>query len=827
MNIMYNNRHQNDNSTTSKNNHQNTVQLLDVATSSSPSTSSSYRCCLETSLGTLVLTGYPITDNHHHHHEETTTTTTDPVGTASASFQRSSSRQRIRPRQISPSVASLSLLCSRSSNNNNDDGHMDEPFIALPLFGGPNTNARPVKKKPRHDDDDSSTSGIYATLPKTITTASSHHQRQAQPQEESHYYHKLVQWAQSTRGLQRRLEEVLVTQQQLQQQKQKHQRRKRRYHFENYEEENDEENEEEYYYDDDDDYLHQHPLQVFQQQAALVFQEFVRAIHYQTTRLEQENENEDVNHPDTDENDYDSFGFQSMPSRNSSRPRRRRLAHLQKVVVALERLEQLHTSSRSPQQQEKQPVVVGNLTWNQKGDDKNDGDPYQVELVYTDAAERNHTLLVQLLGLYEDEEDGGENKFGSKEGDNCTLERTTTTKKNSSPLRIMIRHCRAALPNAATQGFPVPLLVKDAQEHDSDEDASDDDSDDEIIHTKTSKRTREDGDDFVPATAKNTPLYDLFEEYSLLPSPPPTITITGNKDTDDSNVHPSPSLLPLHVQLDNCYQAFVDRVDRLQNFWNDLQDLDQHSSQQQHHVNDDDIFRSPGGKQQQQQQHNGDNGDELGDRITTWRKLRLPPLLSPENNPPCEAATTAAAVVLRLSVDPLNPRRLPESYRFSTTKGSSSLLTRTTTEKATGEHQQLQIIKARFQANLRAGLWNDSTTLRENLERCLEMPLLAQLHNNDSSHDENSSADMNDDENKCAACGICYTSELPAEEDEERLVSQFPTIVCDNPSCGRGYHPSCLQEWLLSLPTSRITFDLIVGDCPYCQESLAAPLPGI
>ena len=62
-----------------------------------------------------------------------------------------------------------------------------------------------------------------------------------------------------------------------------------------------------------------------------------------------------------------------------------------------------------------------------------------------------------------------------------------------------------------------------------------------------------------------------------------------------------------------------------------------------------------------------------------------------------------------------------------------------------------------------------------------------------------------------APCAICYTY---------RLDGAIPERVCDNTHCSRGFHTSCLLEWLRSSADARTSFDTVYGNCPYCSEAI-------
>ena len=49
---------------------------------------------------------------------------------------------------------------------------------------------------------------------------------------------------------------------------------------------------------------------------------------------------------------------------------------------------------------------------------------------------------------------------------------------------------------------------------------------------------------------------------------------------------------------------------------------------------------------------------------------------------------------------------------------------------------------------------------------------------------------------------------------------ETPDASCPNPQCARPYHARCLREWLLSVSTSRKSFGVIFGECPYCSSPI-------
>ncbi|CAM9824218.1 unnamed protein product [Ectocarpus sp. 12 AP-2014] len=146
--------------------------------------------------------------------------------------------------------------------------------------------------------------------------------------------------------------------------------------------------------------------------------------------------------------------------------------------------------------------------------------------------------------------------------------------------------------------------------------------------------------------------------------------------------------------------------------------------------------------------------------------------------------------------------------------------------------------------------WNHSLLVRANLEAALELTL--------PSPATTAKADYSAD------CGICYAYRLQQDDaagdgGKERDYTTagaaaaaaagaagggstrgrggvddsggrgaaaedagaIPDRVCDNAKCRRPYHPKCLFVWLQGLPTSRVSFDTIFGQCPYCSDPIS------
>uniref|UniRef100_F7I100 FA complementation group L n=1 Tax=Callithrix jacchus TaxID=9483 RepID=F7I100_CALJA len=100
-------------------------------------------------------------------------------------------------------------------------------------------------------------------------------------------------------------------------------------------------------------------------------------------------------------------------------------------------------------------------------------------------------------------------------------------------------------------------------------------------------------------------------------------------------------------------------------------------------------------------------------------------------------------------------------------------------------------------------LWDPENSVLQNLKDVLEIdfPARAILEKSDFTMD----------------CGICYAYQLDGA---------IPDQVCDNSQCGQPFHQMCLYEWLRGLPTSRQSFNIIFGECPYCSKPITLKMSG-
>ena len=116
--------------------------------------------------------------------------------------------------------------------------------------------------------------------------------------------------------------------------------------------------------------------------------------------------------------------------------------------------------------------------------------------------------------------------------------------------------------------------------------------------------------------------------------------------------------------------------------------------------------------------------------------------------------------------------------------------------------------------------------MRENLEACLGVSLPLDGDDGAAIEVDAEVAGATATTTKDATeCGICLSAELTEEEEDSNDKVELTSIACENPSCQRPYHQTCLHTWLDSLPTSRLAFDVLLGSCPYCKEPIACPIP--
>ena len=116
--------------------------------------------------------------------------------------------------------------------------------------------------------------------------------------------------------------------------------------------------------------------------------------------------------------------------------------------------------------------------------------------------------------------------------------------------------------------------------------------------------------------------------------------------------------------------------------------------------------------------------------------------------------------------------------------------------------------------------WDASVPVRMNLERILGQPF--------PSPSTSSKSDFS------IECGVCYSYRIMAggtvdsgdasgqQEAGSGAGTLLPDVSCE--SCGQHFHAQCIGEWLQALPTSRRSFNVIFGNCPYCTAPISVNL---
>ena len=119
--------------------------------------------------------------------------------------------------------------------------------------------------------------------------------------------------------------------------------------------------------------------------------------------------------------------------------------------------------------------------------------------------------------------------------------------------------------------------------------------------------------------------------------------------------------------------------------------------------------------------------------------------------------------------------------------------------------------------------WKPDRSVLENLDECCGASLPRRVPEDE----ENDSDDGINASNEAGSrdCAICYSQELLVVNTDGTKAGETgrrPSIQCE--TCQRLFHGVCLRKWLDSLLTSRISFDMVIGSCPYCKQPITAPM---
>ncbi|XP_053477396.1 E3 ubiquitin-protein ligase FANCL [Ictalurus furcatus] len=137
-------------------------------------------------------------------------------------------------------------------------------------------------------------------------------------------------------------------------------------------------------------------------------------------------------------------------------------------------------------------------------------------------------------------------------------------------------------------------------------------------------------------------------------------------------------------------------------------------------------------------------------------------------------------VSIKVEINPRHPKMLPECCLL-------------------GAEHAVTPLRSKLNANMH--LWNPDCSVLQNMKDVMEIGFPSP-----ATHEKSSFS---------VECGICYSY---------RLDSAIPDQVCNDPRCGQPFHQACLYEWLRGLPTSRQSFNIVFGECPYCSKPITVKM---
>ncbi|KAK4584955.1 hypothetical protein RGQ29_022574 [Quercus rubra] len=147
---------------------------------------------------------------------------------------------------------------------------------------------------------------------------------------------------------------------------------------------------------------------------------------------------------------------------------------------------------------------------------------------------------------------------------------------------------------------------------------------------------------------------------------------------------------------------------------------------------------------------------------------------------------------IMLCIDANNPRSLPEC-RFM------------------GSGPFVGSLRKKWQRNSRK--WTKDKPYLENLACLLEtqLPRPTDVAKNDQQ----------------VECGICYAQCLPVDDELGAKSGSGTDYTCDNTTCSKAFHSVCLGDWLRSITTTRQSFNVLFGNCPYCSDPVAVKINNV
>ena len=148
---------------------------------------------------------------------------------------------------------------------------------------------------------------------------------------------------------------------------------------------------------------------------------------------------------------------------------------------------------------------------------------------------------------------------------------------------------------------------------------------------------------------------------------------------------------------------------------------------------------------------------------------------------------------MHVKIDPSNPKRICECDFM-------------------GKDSIVEPLRKRLHTNI--DQWNYKATPRENLQNLLKMQFP------DPKISEN--VDFR------VECGVCYSYRRTAgggdgngndNNVETAKTVHLPDFICN--ACGQAFHQLCVSEWLQSVPSTRRSFNMLFGSCPYCNAAVS------
>ncbi|XP_047459788.1 E3 ubiquitin-protein ligase FANCL isoform X2 [Mugil cephalus] len=164
-------------------------------------------------------------------------------------------------------------------------------------------------------------------------------------------------------------------------------------------------------------------------------------------------------------------------------------------------------------------------------------------------------------------------------------------------------------------------------------------------------------------------------------------------------------------------------------------------------------------------------------------------------------------VSIKVEVDPRHPKMLPECCLLGAEHAweilSSAQCSHQDAARATlsSFRDVTAVAPLRNKLNANMHMWNPDSSVLHNLRDVLEIEFPSP-----ATHEKSSFS---------VECGICYSY---------RLEAAIPDQVCNDPRCGQPFHQTCLYEWLRALPSSRQSFSIVFGECPYCSKPITVKM---